>query len=90
MTNTFTGMINIIDASQLKRNLQLTIQLMELNEPIIIGLNMVDVATQRGIKIKYEGLMRKLKVPVFPIVARKGKGTEELLNELSFKSKRKT
>lgn len=84
MTNTFTGMINIIDASQLKRNLQLTIQLMELNEPIIIGLNMVDVATQRGIKIKYEGLMRKLKVPVFPIVARKGKGTEELLNELSF------
>ena len=83
MTNTFTGMINIIDASQLKRNLQLTIQLMELNEPIIIGLNMVDVATQRGIKIN-EGLMRKLKVPVFPIVARKGKGTEELLNELSF------
>ena len=62
---------------------------MELNEPIIIGLNMVDVATQRGIKIKYEGLMRKLKVPVFPIVARKGKGTEELLNELSFKSKEK-
>ena len=42
------------------------------------------MATQRGIKIKYEGLMRKLKVPVFPIVARKGKGTEELLNELSF------
>ena len=58
-------MINIIDACQLKRNLNLTIQLMELNKPMIIGLNMIDVATQRGIKINYQALMRKLKVPVF-------------------------
>ena len=44
-------MINIIDACQLKRNLNLTIQLMELNKPMIIGLNMIDVATQRVLKL---------------------------------------
>ncbi|MCG2139595.1 ferrous iron transport protein B [Staphylococcus epidermidis] len=84
MSTSFTGMINIIDACQLKRNLNLTIQLMELNKPIIIGLNMIDVATQRGIKINYQALMRKLKVPVFPIVARKAKGTHSLLGELNY------
>ena len=84
MSTSFTGMINIIDACQLKRNLNLTIQLMELNKPMIIGLNMIDVATQRGIKINYQALMRKLKVPVFPIVARKAKGTHSLLGELNY------
>ena len=84
MSTSFTGMINIIDACQLKRNLNLTIQLMELNKPMIIGLNMIDVATQRGIKINYQSLMRKLKVPVFPIVARKAKGTHSLLGELNY------
>ena len=84
MSTSFTGMINIIDACQLKRNLNLTIQLMELNKPMIIGLNMIDVATQRGIIINYQALMRKLKVPVFPIVARKAKGTHSLLGELNY------
>lgn len=84
MSTSFTGMINIIDACQLKRNLNLTIQLMELNKPMIIGLNMIDVATQRCIKINYQALMRKLKVPVFPIVARKAKGTHSLLGELNY------
>lgn len=84
MSTSFTGMINIIDACQLKRNLNLTIQLMELNKPMIIGLNMIDVATQRGIKINYQALMRKLKVPVFPIVARKAKGIHSLLGELNY------
>ena len=84
MSTSFTGMINIIDACQLKRNLNLTIQLMELNKPMIIGLNMIDVATQRGIKINYQALMRKLKVPVFPIVSRKANGTNSLLGELNY------
>ncbi|MEQ6069700.1 ferrous iron transport protein B [Staphylococcus saccharolyticus] len=84
MSIPFTGMINIIDACQLKRNLNLTIQLLELNRPMIIGLNMIDVATQRGIKIRHDVLMRKLKVPIFPIVARKAKGTNLLLGELKF------
>ena len=84
LTTNFTGAINIIDASQLKRNMQLTIQLMELNVPLIIGLNMVDVATQRGIKIQFDQLMKRLKIPMFPIVARKSKGTNDILHELEF------
>lgn len=84
METSFTGMINIIDTSQIKRNLQLTVQLLELNVPIIIGLNMMDVAIQHGLKINYDTLMRKLKVPIFPIVARKAKGTNTLLHELQF------
>lgn len=84
MDSSFTGMINIIDASQIKRNLQLTIQLLELNTPLIIGLNMMDVAVQHGLKIKYETLMKQLKVPVFPIVARKSQGTTAILNEIPY------
>lgn len=84
MKTPFSGMINIIDSSQLKRNLHLTIQLLELNSPMIIGLNMIDVATKRGIKVNYEKLMRKLKIPIFPIIARSAKGTHDLLNELQY------
>lgn len=82
LNNSFSGMINIIDASQLKRNLQLTVQLMELGAPLIIGLNMVDVATKRGIRINQQALMKKLKLPILPIIARNGKGTHQLLESL--------
>lgn len=83
LKNEFSGMINIVDASQLQRNLQLTVQLLELGAPIIIGLNMIDVAAKRGIHINQETLMKKLKVPLFPIIARNGKGTKNLLNALN-------
>lgn len=86
LNNDYTGMINIIDASQIKRNMQLTIQLLELNQPLYIGLNMLDVAIKRGMTVDYQLLMRKLKVPVFPIVARKGEGTEYLLEEIQYMS----
>ncbi|MBM9447883.1 ferrous iron transport protein B [Staphylococcus cohnii] len=82
LNSQFSGMINIIDASQLKRNLQLTVQLMELGAPLIIGLNMVDVATKRGIHINQQALMKKLKLPLLPIIARNGKGTHQLLDSL--------
>lgn len=82
LQNEFTGMINIIDASQLKRNMQLTVQLLELNVPLIVGLNMIDVSAKRGIKIDYEKLMRRLKVIVLPVIARNGKGTANMLEEL--------
>lgn len=58
LNDSFSGIINIVDASQLKRNMQLTVQLLELNQPIYIGLNMIDVATKRGIKIDYHKLMK--------------------------------
>lgn len=82
LQDNFTGMINIVDASQLKRNMQLTIQLLELNVPLIIGLNMVDVSAKRGIKIDYKKLMRRLKVIILPVIARNGKGTANMLEEL--------
>ncbi|MBC8208671.1 MAG: ferrous iron transport protein B [Desulfobulbaceae bacterium] len=71
--------INIIDASNLERNLYLTCQFLELGIPIVIALNMIDVAKDRGIKIKAEKLTELLGVPVIPIIARNGQGTDELM-----------
>ena len=84
LQNDYTGMINIVDASQLKRNLQLTIQLLELNVPVMIGLNMIDVSAKRGIMIDHDKLMRRLRVPVLPVIARNGKGTAHMLEELQY------
>ncbi|NBI30082.1 ferrous iron transport protein B [Chengkuizengella marina] len=78
----FSKILNIIDASQLERNLHLTIQLLEFAKPMIIGLNMIDVSNQRGIKINETKLSELLGVSIFPIVARSGKGCKELLNSL--------
>ncbi len=72
--------INIVDASNLERNLYLTCQLMELGVPLVIALNMMDVAKDRGIEIKVEMLEKLLQVPVVPIIARSGFGKEELLD----------
>jgi len=72
--------INIIDASNLERNLYLTCQLLELGAPLVIALNMMDVARDRGIGIHAEKLAELLQVPVIPIIARSGQGTEKLLD----------
>ncbi len=72
--------INIVDASNLERNLYLTCQLMELGVPLVIALNMMDVAKDRGIEIKAEVLENLLQVPVVPIIARSGAGKKELLD----------
>jgi ferrous iron transport protein B len=71
--------INIVDASNLERNLYLTVQLLELGIPLLVALNMVDMATARGVSINSEELGRRLGVPVIPTIARTGKGKEELL-----------
>jgi len=73
------AVINIVDASNLDRNLYLTVQLLELGIPVLIALNMVDMATARGFEINAEELGRRLRVPVIPTVARTGSGKEELL-----------
>lgn len=70
--------LNIVDASNLHRNLYLTMQLKEFNIPIILILNMVDVAESKGIKIDYDKLSKLLDVMVVPIVASKGKGVDKL------------
>ncbi|MFH1020994.1 MAG: ferrous iron transport protein B [Pseudomonadota bacterium] len=71
--------INITDASNLERNLYLSTQFLELGVPMIIALNMIDVAQDRGISLDAQKLAGLLKVPVIPIVARSGKGTPELM-----------
>ncbi|MBO9130334.1 ferrous iron transport protein B [Bacillus sp. 165] len=78
----FSSILNIIDASQLERNLHLTIQLLEYGKPMIIGLNMIDVAKVRGIEVDYRKLEKELGVPVYPIVARKELGVNTLLEVL--------
>ncbi len=82
MEEQFDAMINIIDASQLERNLQLTAQLLEIGKPLQIGLNMIDVATNRGTQIDARALATALGVEVFPIVARTGDGCDVLLTSL--------
>ncbi|GAB6193790.1 ferrous iron transport protein B [Desulfocastanea catecholica] len=72
--------INIVDASNLERNLYLTCQLLELGVPLVIALNMMDVAKDRGIEVKAEVLEQLLQVPVVPIIARSGFGKEALLD----------
>lgn len=73
------AVINILDASNLERNLYLTLQFMEMGVPIILALNMIDVARKRGISINTEKLAQLLGVPVVTTVARKGEGKAELL-----------
>ncbi len=83
ISESFNGIVNIVDASQLERNLILTIQLLEYGKPIIIGMNMSDVAKQRGIFLDEEKLSIALNTPVVSIVARSGKGCNLLMDQLS-------
>jgi len=70
--------VDVVDASNLERNLYLACQFLELGVPMVIALNMVDVAASRGIEIDADRLGRLLHVPVVPIVARSGQGTDSL------------
>ncbi len=72
--------IEILDASNLERNLYLALQFLELGIPVVIALNMIDVAKSHGISIDAEKLSELLDVPVVPIIARSGKGKDKLLN----------
>ncbi len=71
--------VNIVDASNLERNLYLTIQFLELGIPTCVALNMIDVARGRGITIDDKKLSRLLGVPVIPIMARSGYGKKDLM-----------
>ena len=70
--------IDIVDASNLERNLYLTFQLMEIGSPLVIALNMMDVAERRGFKIDIQGLSSQLKALVVPTVGNRGKGKKEV------------
>jgi ferrous iron transport protein B len=71
--------INIVDSSNLDRNLYLAVQFLEMGIPVCIALNMIDVARKRGIEINAEKLSSLLGVPVIPTIARIGQGKTELM-----------
>jgi len=71
--------VNILDASTLVRSIELTIELMSLEKPLIVALNMMDEALRKGIYINVKKLEDVLGVKVVPIVAKKGKGIKDLL-----------
>lgn len=73
------GIINIVDAANIERNLFLTMQLLELNIPMVIALNMMDEVAESGGSIDINGLEAELGVPVIPISAAKNQGIEELI-----------
>ncbi|WP_088832438.1 ferrous iron transport protein B [Paenibacillus tyrfis] len=71
-------LLNVVDASQLERNLHLTVQLLEYGVPVVVALNMIDVAEARGLSIDVRELEKQLGAKVVPVVARSGRGCEEL------------
>ena len=73
------GIINIVDATNIERNLYLTLQLIELGLPIVIALNMMDEVRDNGGSIDVNALESELGVPVVPISAAKNDGVEELI-----------
>ena len=79
-------LMNIVDASNLERNLYLTIQLLETGWPLVLALNMADVARRRGIEIDLPLLAEHLCVPVVETVAPKCEGTSELARQLAHAS----
>ncbi len=75
------AVINIVDGTNLERNLYLTVQLMELERPMILALNMMDEVEKNGDHIDVRKLSLELGIPVVPISARTGEGVEELLRQ---------
>ncbi|MGE3919720.1 MAG: Fe(2+) transporter permease subunit FeoB [Gammaproteobacteria bacterium] len=70
--------VNIIDATNLERNLYITTQLLEMRVPMIVAINMMDLATRRNLTFNFELLAKELGCPVVPIEANKAKGLEQL------------
>ncbi len=74
--------INVVDASNLERNLYLTTQLIDMDIKVVIALNMYDELKKRGDKLDYESLGKLLGIPIIPTVASKGEGLNELFDEV--------
>ena len=76
------AVVCVVDASNLERNLYLTVQLLELGVPVIVALNMSDQAAARGLHIDKDLLSESLRAPVVPTVASRGAGMDALRAEL--------
>lgn len=77
--------INVVDATNLERNLNLTLQLLEKRVPVIVALNLWDEAKHKGIEIDVDKLSRHLGVPVIPTVAIKGNGIKDLIDNFDYR-----
>ncbi|KOO11233.1 iron transporter FeoB, partial [Vibrio xuii] len=75
--------LNVLDAANLNRSLHLTLQLLEMEQPVVLALNMMDVAVTEGIHIDSKKLADSLKVPVAECIGRKGKGIKDIANALT-------
>ena len=73
------AVLNVVDASLLSRSLELTLQLLELNVPVVLCLNMMDEARRKGIDIDVAALSQQLGIPVAPTVAVRGTGVQEAI-----------
>ena len=73
------GIINIVDATNIERNLYLTLQLLEMRIPMVLALNMMDEVTGSGGTIDVKAMSRELGIPVVPISAAKNEGVDELV-----------
>jgi ferrous iron transport protein B len=74
-----TAIINIVDATNMERNLYLTMQLLELGVPVVLALNMMDEMTGNGGFVRINEMEKMLQIPVVPISAAKGEGIDELV-----------
>lgn len=75
--------VDVADASNLERNLYLTLQLIELGKPVVLALNMMDIVTERGMEIDTHRLPEMLGIPVVPVSARKKTGLEILMHAVA-------
>ena len=75
------GIINIVDATNIERNLYLTLQLLELRVPMVLALNMMDEVHANGGAIDVQKMSQALGIPVVPISAAKGEGVSELVDQ---------
>ena len=73
----------VVDATNLERNLYLVVQLLELELPAVVALNMMDVAAKQGLQIDIPVLSRSLGVPVIPSIARQERGIDEIMGAVS-------
>jgi ferrous iron transport protein B len=82
--------VNIVDASNLERNLYLTVQILEMGVPTVIVLNMMDVTEKSGQTIDVAALTAEIGAPVIPLVASRGQGVDELLKGIIEAAEKKT
>ncbi|MCQ2440427.1 MAG: ferrous iron transport protein B [Clostridia bacterium] len=83
------GIINIVDATNIERNLYLTLQLLELRVPMVLALNMMDEVRANGGTIDIKRMSAELGIPVIPISASKGEGVSELIDKAVSTAKEK-